>query len=79
MKIKDAKRILNPDDFCTYNDEEQDEALALAVKVLEFIDIWDETKSDIRRSEAKAYNADFTMGCEYALSVIERMFEEVEE
>ena len=79
MKIKDAKRILNPDDFCTYNDEEQDEALALSVSVLEFIDSWNETKSEIRRSEAKAYNADFTMGCEYAISVIERMFEEVEE
>ena len=78
MKIKDAKRILNPDDFCTYNDEAQDEALALAVSVLEFIDSWNETKSEIRRSEAKAYNADFTMGCEYAISVIERAFEEVE-
>lgn len=39
----------------------------------------DKAKSEIRRSEAKAYNADFTMGCEYAISVIERMFEEVEE
>lgn len=39
----------------------------------------DKAKSEIRRSEAKAYNADFTMGCEYAIGVIERMFEEVEE
>ena len=36
-------------------------------------------KSEIRCGENKAYNADFTMGCEYAISVIERMFEEVEE
>ena len=39
----------------------------------------DKAKSEIRCGENKAYNADFTMGCEYAISVIERMFEEVEE
>jgi hypothetical protein len=39
----------------------------------------DKAKSEIRRGENKAYNADFTMGCEYAIGVIERMFEEVEE
>ena len=39
----------------------------------------DKAKQEIRRGENKAYNADFTMGCEYAISVIERMFEEVEE
>ena len=39
----------------------------------------DKAKSEIRYGENKAYNADFTMGCEYAISVIERMIEEVEE
>lgn len=39
----------------------------------------DKAKSEIRYGENKAYNADFTMGCEYAISVIERMFEEVGE
>lgn len=39
----------------------------------------DKAKSEIRCGENKAYNADFTMGCEYAISVIERMFEEVGE
>ncbi len=38
--------------------------------------ILDKAKSEIRCGENKAYNADFTMGCEYALSVIERMLEE---
>lgn len=36
----------------------------------------DKAKQEIRYGENKAYNADFTMGCEYAISVIERMFEE---
>lgn len=40
---------------------------------------WEKAKSEIRCGENKAYNADFTMGCEYAISVIERIFEEVEE
>lgn len=39
----------------------------------------DKAKSEIRCGENKAYNADFTMGCEYAIGVIERAFEEVEE
>lgn len=34
----------------------------------------DKAKSEIRYGENKAYNADFTMGCEYAISVIERIF-----
>lgn len=41
--------------------------------------ILDKAKSEIRCGENKAYNADFTMGCEYALSVIERMLEGAEE
>lgn len=36
----------------------------------------DKAKSEIRCGENKAYNADFTMGCEYAISVIERMLKE---
>lgn len=39
----------------------------------------DKAKSEIRCGENKAYNADFTMGCEYAISVIERMLEGAEE
>lgn len=39
----------------------------------------DKAKSEIRYGESKAYNADFTMGCEYAISVIERMLEGAEE
>lgn len=45
----------------------------------EKLESFDKAKSEIRCGENKAYNADFTMGCEYALSVIERMLEEVEE
>ena len=37
----------------------------------------DKAKSEIRRGESKAYNVDFTMGCEYAISVIERICEYV--
>ena len=43
------------------------------------LESFDKAKQEIRRGESKAYNADFTMGCEYAISIIERMFEEVEE
>lgn len=39
----------------------------------------DKAKSEIRYGESKAYNADFTAGCEYAIGVIERAFEEVTE
>lgn len=45
----------------------------------EISELLHKAKSEIRRSETKAYNADFTAGCEYAIGVIERMFEEVEE
>jgi hypothetical protein len=36
-------------------------------------------KSEIRYGESKAYNADFTAGCEYAIGVIEKMLEGAEE
>lgn len=45
----------------------------------EISELLHKAKSEIRCGENKAYNADFTMGCEYAISVIERMFEEVGE
>ena len=64
--------------FETYNDYS---------KLFDFVDSLpsvsteklDKAKQEIRYGENKAYNADFTMGCEYAIGVIERMFEEVEE
>lgn len=39
----------------------------------------DKAKSEIRYGESKAYNADFTAGCEYAIGVIEKMLEGAEE
>ena len=40
------------------------------------LESFDKAKQEIRYGESKAYNADFTAGCEYAISVIERIFEE---
>lgn len=39
----------------------------------------DKAKSEIRYGESKAYNADFTAGCEYAIGVFERMLEGAKE
>lgn len=39
----------------------------------------DKAKTEIRYGESKAYNADFTAGCEYAIGVFERMLEGAEE
>lgn len=63
--------------------DEDIKAFDMVIEALEqepiFDKILDKAKQEIRYGENKAYNADFTMGCEYAISVIERMFEEVEE
>lgn len=60
--------------------DEDIKAFDMVIEALEqepiFDKILDKAKQEIRYGENKAYNADFTMGCEYAISVIERMFEE---
>lgn len=63
--------------------DEDIKAFDMVIEALEqepiFDKILDKAKQEIRYGENKAYNADFTMGCEYAISVIERMLEGAEE
>lgn len=63
--------------------DEDIKAFDMVIEALEqepiFDKILDKAKQEIRCGENKAYNADFTMGCEYAISVIERMLEGAEE
>lgn len=73
IDIIDANKNLDGNDAIVWIEKELAALPSVSTEKL------DKAKSEIRYGESKAYNADFTMGCEYAISVIERMLEGAEE
>ena len=77
--LKETHNIYTDDGVFRVVQEETLIGVGMAYEQVSTVESLNKAKSEIRCGENKAYNADFTMGCEYAIGVIERAFEEVEE
>lgn len=73
IDIIDANKNLDGNDAIVWIEKELAALPSVSTEKL------DKAKSEIRYGESKAYNADFTAGCEYAIGVIEKMLEGAEE
>lgn len=73
IDIIDANKNLDGNDAIVWIEKELAALPSVSTEKL------DKAISEIRYGESKAYNADFTMGCEYAIGVIERALEGAEE